>query len=84
MDVLLLPTAPVQETVEAVEADPIARNARLGFYTNFVNLLDYCAVAVPAGFKANGLAFGVTLIAPAFADRDLALLAATIPIPERA
>lgn len=76
MDVLLLPTAPIQETVEAVNADPIARNARLGVYTNFVNLLDYCAIAVPAGFKASGLAFGVTLIAPAFADRDLALLAA--------
>ena len=74
MDVLLLPTAPVQETVAAVNADPIARNARLGTYTNFVNLLDYSAIAVPAGFKANGLAFGVTLIAPAFADRDLAAL----------
>lgn len=83
MDVLLLPTAPIQETVEAVNADPIARNARLGVYTNFVNLLDYCAIAVPAGFKANGLAFGVTLVAPAFADHDLALLGATIQNPEK-
>ncbi len=75
MDILLLPTAPLQETVEAVEADPIARNVRLGCYTNFVNLLDTCAIAVPAGFKANGLAFGVTLIAPAFADQALAAVA---------
>lgn len=75
MDVLLLPTAPVQDTVAAVQADPIARNARLGIYTNFVNLLDYSAIAVPAGFKARGLAFGVTLVAPAFADAALAALA---------
>jgi allophanate hydrolase len=70
-----LPTAPLQESVEAVRADPIARNAQLGCYTNFVNLLDTCAIAVPAGFKANGLAFGVTLIAPAFSDRALAVVA---------
>jgi allophanate hydrolase len=75
MDALLLPTAPLQETVEAVMADPIARNTRLGCYTNFVNLLDNCAIAIPAGFKANGLAFGVTLIAPAFADQTLAVVA---------
>lgn len=75
MDVLLLPTAPVQDTVADVNADPIARNAKLGRFTNFVNLLDYCAVAVPAGFRRDGLAFGVTLIAPAFADASLAALA---------
>jgi allophanate hydrolase len=75
MDVLLLPTVPGQPTVAQVAADPIGRNAALGRYTNFVNLLDYCAVAVPAGFRANGLAFGVTLIAPAFSDSDLAAIA---------
>jgi allophanate hydrolase len=53
---------------EEVARDPIGVNARLGTFTNFVNLLDLCAVAVPAG---NGPAFGVQLIAPAFADRPL-------------
>ncbi|MBX3023725.1 allophanate hydrolase [bacterium] len=75
VDVLLLPTAPTQPRVDAVLADPIRRNAPLGRYTNFVNLLDYCAVAVPAGFRPDGLPFGVTLIAPAFADDDLAAIA---------
>jgi allophanate hydrolase len=75
MDVLLLPTVPTQDTVEDVNADPIARNARLGRYTNFVNLLDCCAIALPAGFRANGLPFGITLIAPAFCDDALATLA---------
>ena len=75
MDVLLLPTAPGQPTFAEVEAEPITANARLGRYTNFVNLLDLCAIAVPVGFKTNGLAFGITLMAPAFADRDLASLA---------
>jgi allophanate hydrolase len=75
MDVLLLPTAPGQPTFAEVSADPIGANAWLGRYTNFVNLLDLCAVAVPAGFTSNGLAYGVTLIAPAFADADLTGLA---------
>ncbi|MFZ1990821.1 MAG: allophanate hydrolase [Alphaproteobacteria bacterium] len=74
-DVLLLPTVPTHYKVSEVEADPIETNKRLGLYTNFVNLLDYCAVAVPAGFGANGLPFGVTLIAPAFADASLAVIA---------
>jgi len=74
-DVLLLPTVPTQDTVEDVNADPIGRNARLGRYTNFVNLLDCCAIALPAGFRANGLAFGITLVAPAFADTALAVVA---------
>ncbi len=75
MDVMLLPTAPAQYTVDELRANPVALNSRLGTYTNFVNLLDYCAVAVPAGFRADGLAFGVTLIAPAFCDADLTELA---------
>jgi allophanate hydrolase len=75
VDLMLLPTVPTQDTVEDVNADPIVRNARLGLYTNFVNLLDCCAIAVPAGFRANGLAFGVTLIAPAFCDESLAPIA---------
>lgn len=74
-DVLLLPTAPTIPRVADVLADPIRLNARLGRYTNFVNLLDCCAVAVPAGFRPDGLPFGVTVIAPAFADDDLAVVA---------
>jgi allophanate hydrolase len=50
-------------------------NARLGAYTNMVNLLDLCAIAVPAGLRPDGLPFGVQLIAPAFADRPLLDLA---------
>ena len=75
MDVLLLPTAPAQDSVAAMMGDPIARNAWLGCYTNFVNLLDTCAIAVPAAFKTNDLAFGITLVAPAFADQALAAVA---------
>lgn len=71
-DLLLLPTAATQYTVTEMLADPLALNSRLGHYTNFVNLLDLCAVAVPAGFKPNGLPFGVTLIAPMFHDVALA------------
>lgn len=75
VDALLLPTAPTIYRVDQVLADPIALNANLGTYTNFVNLLDCCAVAVPAGFGPRGLPFGVTLAAPAFCDDDLAVLA---------
>ena len=75
MDVLLLPTAPTIYTVAAMRADPIALNSNLGRYTNFVNLLDCAAVAVPAGFRSDGLPAGVTLIAPAFTDDALAVLA---------
>ncbi len=74
-DLMLLPTAPTTYTVEQMQADPVLLNSRLGLYTNFVNLLDYCAVAVPAGFRENGLPFGVTLVAPAFCDDALASLA---------
>jgi allophanate hydrolase len=75
MDVMLLPTAPTQYRVEAVQADPVTLNANLGLYTNFVNLLDLAAVAVPAGVReSNGLPFGVTLIGPAFSDGALAAL----------
>jgi allophanate hydrolase len=71
MDVLLLPTTGTIYTREQVEADPIRPNSNLGKYTNFVNLLDLAAVAVPAGFQSNGLPFGVSLIAPAGTDRHL-------------
>ncbi|SHG90755.1 allophanate hydrolase [Kaistia soli DSM 19436] len=74
MDVLLLPTAPTTYTVEAMQSDPIRLNSNLGRYTNFVNLLDCSAIAVPAGFRSDGLPAGVTLVGPAFADRALAAL----------
>jgi allophanate hydrolase len=62
-----------------VKAEPMALNANLGLYTNFVNLLDMSALAVPAGFRENGTGFGVTLIGPAFADRALLDLAEPLP-----
>ena len=75
MDVLLLPTAGTTYTIAEVEADPVRLNTNLGHYTNFVNLLDLAAVAVPAGFRASGLPFGVSLIGPAFCDEALLALA---------
>jgi allophanate hydrolase len=75
VDVMLLPTAPTIYRLKEVLAEPIALNANLGLYTNFVNLLDMSALAVPAGFRENGTGFGVTLIGPAFADRALLALA---------
>jgi allophanate hydrolase len=75
-DILLLPTAPTTYTVAEMQADPIVLNGRLGRYTNFVNLLDCAAIAVPAGFDSESqLPAGMTLIAPAFADDALAPLA---------
>jgi allophanate hydrolase len=74
IDVLLTPTAGTIYTREAVEADPIALNSRLGYYTNFVNLLDLSALALPAGFRRDGLPFGITLTASAFHDDALAAL----------
>jgi allophanate hydrolase len=75
MDVLLLPTTPTIYRVADVRAEPIRLNANLGIYTNFANLLDCCSVAVPAGFRANGLPAGVMLVAPAFHDDALIDLA---------
>jgi allophanate hydrolase len=75
MDVMLLPTTGTTYTIEQVQAEPVALNTKLGYYTNFVNLLDLAAVAVPAGFRPNGLPFGVTLIGPAGTDTALHQLA---------
>jgi allophanate hydrolase len=76
IDVMLLPTAGTVYTVADLAADPIQLNTNLGYYTNFVNLLDLAGIAVPAGFRADGMPFGVTFLAPAFADAELATLAA--------
>ena len=75
VDGLLVPTAPTAPTIEAVNADPVTLNSQLGTYTNFVNLADFCALAVPAGFRDDGLPFGVTLISGAWKDRELQALA---------
>jgi allophanate hydrolase len=75
VDFLLLPTAATEYTIEQVQAAPVELNTNLGYYTNFVNLLDLAAVAIPAGFKANGLPFGVSLIGRAFTDEGLLLMA---------
>jgi allophanate hydrolase len=71
-DLLMVPTAAGHPRFAEVEADPIGVNSQLGRYTNFVNLLDWCALAVPAGMAAHGLPFGVTFIAPSRADAALA------------
>jgi allophanate hydrolase len=76
MDAILLPTAPTHYTIDDVLADPVRLNSRLGTYTNFVNLLNLCAIALPASMRADGLPFGVTLMAPAGCDEALAALSA--------
>jgi allophanate hydrolase len=83
LDALMLPTVSHQPTLAQVAADPIGENSRLGVYTNFANLLDTCAVSVPAG-EADGGCFGVTIFAPAFADpvaADVARLLTGGPSP---
>lgn len=76
VDALILPTTPTVYRISELLADPVALNARLGLYTNFVNLLDMSAIAVPAGFRANATAVGVSLIGPAWCDAGLLALAA--------
>ena len=78
IDVMVVPTAPTHPTLAALEADPFEPNRRLGHYTNFVNLLDMAAHALPGPFRADGLPAGITLIGPAFSDFALAQLAATL------
>jgi allophanate hydrolase len=71
IDVLAFPTTGTTYRVAEMLAAPVALNSNLGLYTNFVNLLDMAAVAVPAGVRANGTGFGITLIGPADTDRAL-------------
>jgi allophanate hydrolase len=71
----MLPTAPCTYTVAEMRAEPVRLNSNLGRYTNFTNLLGLAAIAVPAGFKRDGLPGGVTLIGPAWSDDALAPLA---------
>jgi allophanate hydrolase len=71
-DAIVLPTAPTVYSVAQVLANPIELNSRLGTYTNFVNLLDLCGLALPAAMRPDGVPFGITLLAPAGRDAELA------------
>jgi allophanate hydrolase len=73
--VMLVPTAPTVYTIEAMRAEPIRLNRNLGYYTNFVNLLDMAAISVPSIIREDGLPFGITFIGPAGSDWHLAQLA---------
>jgi allophanate hydrolase len=78
IDVLVVPTAPTHPTLAELRDDPVEPNRRLGHYTNFVNLLDMAAHALPGPLRDDGLPAGITLIGPAFSDFALAQLAATL------
>jgi allophanate hydrolase len=72
IDALVLPTAPTVYSTAQVLANPIELNSRLGTYTNFVNLLDLCGLALPAAIRSDDIPFGITLLAPAGQDAQLA------------
>ena len=93
-DVLVVPTAPTIYTIAEVRAEPVELNRRLGTYTNFANLLDLAAIAVPASLRDDGIPFGITLLGPTgsdlmladlgqrfHSDTDLSLGAIGIPMP---
>ncbi len=72
LDAIVLPTAPTAYSTAQVLANPVELNSRLGTYTNFVNLLDLCGLALPAAMRPDGIPFGITLLAPAGHDALLA------------
>lgn len=71
VDAIFTPTIPRACTIEEMLSDPVSLNSNLGYYTNFMNLLDYCALALPAGFHPSGLPFGITIFATAQQDEPL-------------
>jgi allophanate hydrolase len=71
VDLVLLPTAPEIYRIDEIQSDPIALNSRLGLFTNFVNLLDLAAMALPAGFRDDGIPFGITILGQAFSENLL-------------
>lgn len=71
VDVIVTPTNGTAYTTEQVLNDPIALNSNLGYYTNYMNLLDFAAVAIPHGFKSSGIGCGLTLFSHAFSDKSL-------------
>jgi allophanate hydrolase len=75
MEVLVLPTTGTIYSHEQIAAEPVKLNTNLGYYTNFVNLMDLAAIAAPGGLRSNGLPFGISFIAPAFSDEALLALA---------
>ena len=75
VDIIVTPTAGTIYKIDEVNADPVRCNSNLGYYTNFMNLLDLSAVAIPTGFQNDGLPFGITVCAPAFSDVKLLDLA---------
>jgi allophanate hydrolase len=87
IDMLAFPTTGTTYRVSEMLAAPVALNSNLGLYTNFVNLLDMAALAVPAGVRTNATGFGITLIGPADTDRalldaaDAYLAVADLPAP---
>ncbi|MDC0737488.1 allophanate hydrolase [Cognatishimia sp. SS12] len=90
VDMLCVPTIPTFYTVAELEADPVTPNSNLGTYTNFVNLLDMCGIAVPSAARSDGRPGSVTLLAPSGQDAQIASLAAAFaeeplaPAPETA
>lgn len=78
LDFIVTPTAGTIYTIAELEAEPVKCNSNLGYYTNFMNLLDLAAIAVPTGFQKNGLPFGITACAPAFSDEKLLNLASQL------
>lgn len=88
VDCLLTPTAGRHFTIEEMLAEPIKRNSELGYYTNFMNLIDLASIAVPTQFTQQGMPFGITLVGPTFSDRMLLSIANRIqqalPLPKGA
>lgn len=76
IDCLVVPTTGTAYRIDEIAAEPLKLNANLGYYTNFVNLLDLCAIALPNGFQSNGIPTGITLIAPAYSEVYLTQLGA--------
>ncbi len=78
VDLLCVPTIPTFYSVDDLAADPVGPNARLGTYTNFVNLMDLCGIAVPCGPRGDGRPGSITLLAPAGKDALAAAIAGTV------
>lgn len=72
VDFLVVPTAPTMPTITAVNAEPVARNSELGYYTNFVNFFDFAALSIPTSIRSDGLPAGITLIGRCGSDHQLA------------
>lgn len=70
-DAVLVPTTPTFPTLEEVQKQPVLENSLLGTYTNFVNFLDWSAISIPAGFRSDGLPFGLTIISTSWQEQKL-------------